>query len=344
MIFVENNSVFKKILPMSENAKNIESNIFRPEKLTANEILGDDYDYLNPDPKWDDDKIIDYYKRKGREICSRLEEFKETDVDKENKFTKNDINVSKSRPKTGSFSSSSSYYSSKKSRNSFLSRESLSSNLTKNSITKNSIKSISTNKKLINKTENNKIPPIQRNSKNKDFLTININNTNTERSNQRFFSDINETVLTFLFPYINEEDFKRKTFTEGRSKNSNLKVVRINQERRIKSNFNKKFKKYDKELNTFRDKPSIRCSSEYITEDEARRRELMESKKHWMIPEDFHRVFGKRTNQLREKAEKDKNSPKEYIPNIYETHVLGYQFRDTDKNKSKWMSKRDFIV
>jgi hypothetical protein len=108
MIFVENNSVFKKILPMSENAKNIESNIFRPEKLTINEILGDDYDYLNPDPKWDDDKIIDYYKRKGREICSRLEEFKETDVDKENKLTKNDINVSKSRPKTGSFSTSSS--------------------------------------------------------------------------------------------------------------------------------------------------------------------------------------------------------------------------------------------
>ena len=65
MIFVENNSFFKKVLPMSENAKNIESNV---EKLTVNEILGDDYDYLNPDSKWDDDKIIEYYK-KGREIC-----------------------------------------------------------------------------------------------------------------------------------------------------------------------------------------------------------------------------------------------------------------------------------
>ena len=345
MIFVENNSVFKKVLQMSENAKNIESNVFRPEKLTINEILGDDYDYLNPDPKWDDDKIIEYYKKKGREICSRLEEFKETDQDKENKLTKINLNNSKKRPKTGSFSSSSSIYSSKKSSQSLTSRASLSSTLTKNSITKSSVnQSLSSNKKLINKTENNKLPTFPRNSKSKDFLTININNTNSERINQRFNSDVNEGVLTFLFPYINEEDFKRKTFTEGRNKNSNLKVVRINQERRIKSNFNKKYKKYDKELNTFRDKPSIRCSSDYITEDEARRREFIESKKQWMIPEDFHRVFGKRTNQLREKAEKDKNSPKEYIPNIYQTFVLGYQFRPSDKNKSKWMSKRDFIV
>ena len=85
--------------------------------------------------------------------------------------------------------------------------------MTKNSITKTSInQNLTLNKKLINKTENNKLLNFPRNSKSKDFLTININNTNSKRTNQRFNSDVNEGVLTFLFTYINEEDFKRKTF------------------------------------------------------------------------------------------------------------------------------------
>ena len=144
-----------------------------------------------------------------------------------------------------------------------------------------------------------------------------------------------------LFPYIKEEDFQMKTFNPEKSEEKNLEVIRLNQERRIKSNFNDKFKKYDKELNTFRDKPSIRCSSAYVTEDEKRRREFIESKKLWMCPEDFRRVFGKRTLNSNMKKETSKEDG-EYIPNIFKEPDYEHQFREFDK--TRWVSKRDFVV
>ena len=71
-----------------------------------------------------------------------------------------------------------------------------------------------------------------------------------------------------LFPYANENDFKIEPFKSGadlrnenRRKREHIPVIKINQEKRIKSNFLKKFKKYDKELNTYAVNPSIRRSS-----------------------------------------------------------------------------------
>ena len=76
-----------------------------------------------------------------------------------------------------------------------------------------------------------------------------------------------------LFPYVNENDFKIEPFKSGadlrnenRRKREQIPVIKMNQERRIKSNFLKKFKKYDKDLNTYADNPSIRCSSAYTTQ------------------------------------------------------------------------------
>ena len=77
-----------------------------------------------------------------------------------------------------------------------------------------------------------------------------------------------ESVLNMLFPYVNENDFKIEPFKSGadlrnenRRKREHIPVIKINQEKRIKSNFLKKFKKYDKELNTYAVNPSIRRSS-----------------------------------------------------------------------------------
>ena len=118
-----------------------------------------------------------------------------------------------------------------------------------------------------------------------------------------------ESVLTMLFPYIKEEDFQIKAYNPGKSGiKPNTEIVRVNLETKIKSNYRHKFKKYEKELNTFGDKPSIRCSSAYMTQEEARRKEFMESKKKWMCNEDFKKVFGKQTLAMRDKEELMYNS------------------------------------
>ena len=100
----------------------------------------------------------------------------------------------------------------------------------------------------------------------------------------------------------------------------------------------KYFKKYDKELNTYADTPSIRCSSAYTTEDQVYRRELIKSKQKWVVFEDFRRVFGRKTenDRIKENA----------INNHVETDIYIEpridRFRTMDK--TKWVSKKNFII
>ena len=155
----------------------------------------------------------------------------------------------------------------------------------------------------------------------------------------------NESVLNMLFPYVKEEHFHMEPFKTGadiikeRKHKPNLNIIKLNQEKRIKSNFNKMYKKYDKELNTYADTPSIRCSSAYITEDQAYQRQLNESKKKWVGNEDFKRVFGRNTENERMKEERKFNTVEEDI--YIEPYCLD-KFRKTDK--SKWVCKKNFIV
>ena len=298
MIFLSNNAVIKKKIPYNKNLT--ETEIVTPVILTAEQILKDDYDYLKPDPSWDDQKLIDFYKKKSREICKILEESQTTDTSA-NKLTKKSNTI---RPQSKSIlsSKSSSNYSSSR-------------------------MSSSKSKTVFNQSNNNSKVPQSK--------TLNLKDEQKKKNE-------NESVLTMLFPYIKQEEFQMKSFNpESNNDEKNLEVIKLNQERRIKSNFNKKFKKYDKELNTFRDKPSIRCSSAYVTEDEARRREFIESKKLWMCPEDFKRVFGKRTINSNIKKESSKEDG-EYIPNVFKEPNYEHQFREFDK--TRWVSKRDFIV
>ena len=148
-----------------------------------------------------------------------------------------------------------------------------------------------------------------------------------------------------LFPYVKEEHFRIEPFKTGadiikeRKNNPNLKLVKLNQEKRIKSNFNKNFKKFDKELNTYADTPSIRCSSAYVTEDQAYHRELIEAKKKWVSPDDFRRVFGRNTENERIKEEMKNNRIED---DIYIEPYRIDKFREI--NKTKWISKKNFIV
>ena len=236
----------------------------------------------NPSYKWEDEKLISYYKKRAREICAQLEKEEQT----------------------------------KK-------------------------------KGLLNFNQNHFKPKFDFQFRNNSKLTY----SKTVKEKNRFKPDIftpkreTESVLSMLFPYVKEEHFRIEPFRTGadiireRKKNPNLNIIKLNQEKRIKSNFNKNFKKYDKELNTYADTPSIRCSSAYITEDQAYHRELIESKKKWVCSEDFRRVFGINTENERLKEDMKNNRVEEDI--YIEPYCLD-RFRKTDK--SKWISKKNFIV
>ena len=148
-----------------------------------------------------------------------------------------------------------------------------------------------------------------------------------------------------LFPYVKEDHFKIEEFKTGSDllreteSKPNIKIIKLNQEKRIKSNFNKNFKKYDKELNTYADTPSIRCSSAYTTEDQVYRRELIKSKQKWVVQEDFKRMFGRKTENDRIKENTILSHMDE---DIYIEPYKIDRFRKMDK--SKWICKKNFIV
>ena len=255
---------------------------------------------LKIDSHWDDDTIISFYKKKTREICARLEA--------EEKVKKKEL---------------------------------LLTNTNNNFVEKN--------KKLLKLKRPNTSYKIHNN-----FRTKSGNNSKIIK-NKRIISikspldnkknDESESVLNMLFPYVNENDFKIEPFKSGADlkkeyllKRQSTPIIKVNLERRIKSNYLKKFKQYDKYLNIYAKKPSIRCSSAYMTEDERRRKEFIKSKKLWMTTDDFKRYFGKNENE----KNKEINRNEKYISDKYVEPYLANVFRFIDKNK--WISKKNFVV
>ena len=136
---------------------------------------------------------------------------------------------------------------------------------------------------------------------------INISKTPYNKKNEE-----SESVLNMLFPYVNESEFRIEPFKSGADirkeymeKRQSTPVVKVNLEKRIKSNFMKKYQKYDKFLNTYAKNPSIRCSSSYITDEERRRQEFIKSKKLWVTTDDFRRYFGKKENEKNKENNKN---------------------------------------
>ena len=257
-------------------------------------------DNFRPDSHWDDDEIIEYYKKKTREICSILED--EERIKKKEFLLNNNKNfIIKNR----------------------------------NFVKKKSINRVGSSFRSHPSNNNSKISQVSSKMK------------RVESAKPRTIKTIEqpESVLNMLFPYVNENDFKIEPFKSGadlrnenRRKRENIPVVKINQERRIKSNFLKKYKKYDKDLNTFGDNPSIRRSSDYCTQEQIRRKEFLKSKKLWISSVDFKRYFGNKDERNRIKENKKNDN---YTSNIYIEPQHGI-YRIVNKNK--WISKKDFLV
>ena len=263
--------------------------------------IDQELDNIKIDPHWDDETIIDFYKKKTREICARLEaeeKLKKKELllnsNNNNFITKNVKMLKLQRPNSAA-----------KINNNFRTQSGYKSKLTKSS-------KLSTSGKPYD-----------------------------------YKIEQTESVLNMLFPYVNENDFKIEPFKSGADirkeylkKRQFTPVVKVNLERRIKSNFLQKFQKYDKFLNTFAKNPSIRRSSAYETEEQRRRQEFIKSKKLWLTTDDFKRYFGKNENEKAKENMKNKNE--KYIPNRYVEPYLANVYRIIDKNK--WMSKKNFIA
>lgn len=265
------------------NPYSIKSTLIRPDET--------------PSFRWEDEKLINYYKKKTREICAFL-------IAKEKNTQKSlgQLAVPKNKTSLDKINNSKKNY-----------RPNLSKSVT-----------------------SDKLPQKLRIS---HSALPNSNSTNKVVKPKEEES----SVLHMLFPYVNEDDFKMEPFKTGADvineiKNKkNISIIKLNQEKKIKSNFNKKFKKYDKELNTYANTPSIRTSSAYAGEDEIKRREFIESKKYWITKEDFNR-FGK-VNLL----DKDRNKKIEGMEeDIYVEPSSKYIYRKLDKKK--WVCDKNFVV
>ena len=257
-------------------------------------------DSFKPDSHWDDESIIDYYKKKTREICSRLEE--------DEKIRKKQL---------------------------------LLFNNNKKFLTKN-IKYIKTQQ--LKRSGSSFHSPLSSNNLRISRLSSPIKRINSPKVEKIEKIEEPESVLNMLFPYVNEIDFKIEPFKSGadlrnenRIKRENIPVIKINQERRIKSNYIKKFKKYDKMSKIYPDSTSIRRSSSYVTLEQIKRRELLKNKKFWISPSDFQRYFRR---NMENNINKDINKKNNYICDKYVDPRKTNFYRIVDKNK--WISKKDF--
>ena len=257
-------------------------------------------DNFKIDSHWDDDAIINYYKKKTREICFRLEE--------EERIRKKDLLA----------------------------------NNNKNFLFKNAV----FQKKTLNRIGSSFRSKNTNNNSKVTENTPSLKRISSARPQKMKKIEEPESVLNMLFPYVNENDFKIEPFKSGadlrnenRRKRENIPVIKVNQEKRIKSNFLKKYKKYDKDLNSYADYPSIRCSSAYVTQEQIKRREFFKSKKFWVSAVDFKRYFGKKTENDRIKENKKNENP---INDKYIEPTTSNIYRIVDK--SKWVSKKNFFV
>ncbi len=244
------------------------------------------------DSQLDEDNIIKYYKKKTREICSKLEE--------EERIKKKKINFNNNKKFLIINKKNVKNFKLKRARSSFYTDIS----------NKNEIKKGFSQVKKIRAEKLKKI-------------------------------EEPDSVFSLLFPYVDENEFKLEPYKSGadlRNKDrleiEKIPVIKLNQERRIKSNYNKKFKKYDNDLNSYFESPGIRQSSAYITLEQVRRKELLRSKKFWVSKNDFKRYFGKNSKS------KDKINNNNYISDKYNDPSQSFRVVD----KKKWITKNNFLI
>lgn len=97
-----------------------------------------------------------------------------------------------------------------------------------------------------------------------------------------------------------------------------------------------KFKKFEGEMKNENKIGSIRCSSPFMSADQMRNKEILESKSKWVTQNDFKKTFGKRTAVMNETPMVEYNSSQYNSPSKF-------TYRDTN-NKAKWISNKNFYV
>ena len=157
-------------------------------------------------------------------------------------------------------------------------------------------------KKINNNNINNNTNFIKKNinqinkSKNKKNVKL-LNNNNNKKIHR-------DSVFGLLFPninYIRNNKMDEKVIKKNYDNDPLRKWFETtddleNKEKKMSktlTNF-KKVKKLFDETN-----PSLTRDNEYITMEERKRREFVESKKKWVTKEDFHRVFGLHTTSIK---------------------------------------------
>ena len=224
------------------------------------------------------------------------------------------------------------------------------------------------------------------NNKNSNKLKNNINNTNNNNNINNNISCKNldnypyENTCTYdkvltnaeykkqlfhnFYPYVDYELLpkERDVFIPVLSldkvhttrKNEIIKV-KPNYKFKFYSNFNDKFKKYEKDLDSFGDKALISASSEYVSNEKQRRLDHIKSKSKWISNRDFRSTFNCKgalnkcnDNKDNSKIKLDANNEYNRIDynnllkinmkteNKY-TSILDHRFRDV--NKDKWIGK-----
>ena len=158
-------------------------------------------------------------------------------------------------------------------------------------------------KKSRNKNKEKKI-------NNNIFIKNNINEISKIKSKKKLNANnikkrvnYRDSVFGLLFPNITynrnkiEEKVVKKNYdNDPLRKWFNTTIETEENEKKMNktlTNFKKPKKLFDE------NNPSLTRDNEYITMEERRRREFVESKKKWVTKEDFHRVFGLHTTSIK---------------------------------------------
>ncbi|MCQ2819271.1 MAG: hypothetical protein MJ252_18565 [archaeon] len=327
LICLENNSVIRNSIELKNKYTVTEGYNKHKLKIMANKILNLEYENCQPEKDTPLELEIEFYKKKQNEIARKLQQnkmfarsivpklTKEAIKETKSLYTKGENNICKTEPNIYQTILSSL----KNQTKTKTEKKTTKANLTKK------CKSFYEDRRKTNPKINPQINPNISKEQNKTII---------ER----------EPIISMAFPYINEDDFNLGEYYPGKNPNSKNPLIRVNLQKKPKSNYVAKFKKYEKELNTFRG-TCLTCDSEYIEAEKRERREFLESKKKWMSKEDFKKAFGKSTENQRDREEYFKNLS--YEENKTEgkenkTSTLGFQFRTIDK--SKWISQKNFVV
>lgn len=144
--------------------------------------------------------------------------------------------------------------------------------------------------------------------------------------------DYRRSIFHSLYPYLDYDlvPKEKEPFIPIKSVEKYHKqreVIRLNlSKKQFYNNYDKNFKKYEKDLDSYGDTNYVKSEGEYITKTEQDRREDNEKRKKWVCKKDFCRIFPTKKYEILSSGNSDPLS----IP------INQHKFREEDK--SKWIA------